>query len=170
MKISHDSIARKRVIQYVTREKLDISERMTNYIIEELRWKASRLSKTGYTTVFNGGVVKSDDAVDLELASSFKAAMAALDSRLLKYGQVTQPAKKQVRYLIDPYMQPLIYGESRMLQDIEMDLLGCLDNIGKGRVVPVPPREQIEINDMEAFSSHYQLLPCELEVKNDTFK
>jgi hypothetical protein len=45
----------------------DVTEKMKNWIFEELRYKAKIFYDTGVVSVYNGDVVKSDSAVPLSI-------------------------------------------------------------------------------------------------------
>jgi hypothetical protein len=60
-------------------------EPMFDYCMDELRYKSKRFKESGYITVHDGDVVKSDTAIPSSLQVSLREAVAPLESIPIVY-------------------------------------------------------------------------------------
>ncbi|RHZ65647.1 DUF4246 domain-containing protein [Aspergillus thermomutatus] len=156
----------------------DITKNMADWIIEELQFKAIIYEHTQVVSLYNGDVTKSDHNVPESFRIQLKSATSALEEvpPVLKF---YNPGAKYVqRDLVPVGFFPLVYGRTRVLKDRVIGLDDALDNAGQGVVIPVPP-ETITREDMawrvaaraditvKPFSRRFQVLPCDLELKDD---
>ncbi|KAL2818046.1 hypothetical protein BJX63DRAFT_419353 [Aspergillus granulosus] len=154
----------------------DVSERMVNWIISELRWKAGLAAEKGFVEVFDDGVVKSDTAISRELQASLQAAVAPLENVPDEQKDYHPGSENMVVDLVHPSLFPVVYGHTRVLPGRVLGLDDCLDSIGQGELIPVPPDDQIVLESADpwrrmhhgrspnppAFSNKFQWLPCEV--------
>ncbi|RHZ72328.1 hypothetical protein CDV55_101325 [Aspergillus turcosus] len=156
----------------------DITKNMADWIIDELQFKAIIYELTNVISLYNGDVTKSDHNVPESFRAQLESATKVLDegpSVLKSYN----PGSDHVqRDLVPGAFFPLVYGRTRILKDRIIGLDDALDNIGQGEVVPVPP-ETITREDMawrvaaradidaKPFSRRFQILPCDLELRDD---
>ena len=149
-----------------------------DWVIAELRYKATVLKETGMVIVYNGNVVKSDSAIPESSRQSLIDAVGALEAEQEK--DFHPGSNNQVVDLVHPSLFPLVYGKSRILRDNTIDLDDCTLRMGHGNVIPVPdspPRQgedraQRERNTWwrfprvtaKSYSTKFQWLPCDVEL------
>ncbi|KAL2844164.1 hypothetical protein BJY01DRAFT_215221 [Aspergillus pseudoustus] len=177
-KVWDDKITAKWRAELLHRSGQDVSERMLNWIIQELRWKASRLPQNQFVEVFDDGVVKSDTAVPQELRARLQSAVAPLEDVPAGAKDYHPNSGDTVVDLVHPSLFPVIYGRTRVLPDRVLGLDDCLDSIGQGEVVPIPPQDDAKpilspnyqsdyfsrYSNPPEYSTKFQWLPCEVEL------
>ncbi|KAF4220993.1 hypothetical protein CNMCM8980_002871 [Aspergillus fumigatiaffinis] len=156
----------------------DISQNMADWIIDELQFKAIIYEHTNVVSLYNGDICKSDHNVPESFRTQLASATKVLDDVPpgLKF---YNPGSDHVqRDLVPIAFFPLVYGRTRILKDRIIGLDDALDSMGQGDVIPVPP-ETITREDMawrvaaradidaKPFSRRFQILPCDLELKDD---
>lgn len=152
----------------------DVSARMMDWIIAELKWKADILSDTGFVKVFDDGVIKSDTAISPELRADLKKAVIPLEDIPEDQRDYHPGSDGKVIDLVRPSLFPVVYGRTRVLPDRIIGLDDCLESIGQGTLLPVRPESDIKpertlaSHNMDfhppAFSAKFQWLPCEVEL------
>jgi hypothetical protein len=132
-------------------------------------------------TVFNGDVVKSDVAIPTSLKEALQAAARDLEDVPEKYKDWHPGSNGRVLDLVHPSLFPLIYGRSRVLENKLIGLKDCIENSGKGVVVPIREdketqlpgpsnnnRRWLQSNDADQpsapYSKNFQWLPCEVDI------
>lgn len=174
----------------------DLSPKMWEYIVQELRWKTSNWEDEPEVVAYDAGVVKSDEHDFRNL----RDAVADLECETDKQKDYEPDSDGTVRYLIDPRLHPLIYGRSRILppgkttrKAIKEDEAAFLRYTGEGKMIPIPPAEEAHLEDDEwwfnlygyrdlllrddnnaqrfptPYSRKFQLLPCEVEFNRNGF-
>ncbi|KAH8797931.1 hypothetical protein F5884DRAFT_814113 [Xylogone sp. PMI_703] len=178
-KVFNETISEKWKHEMVHAEDRDVTEAMANWIIEELRYKAQIFKDTGAVSIYNGDVVKSDIAVTSDLKQSLRSNVRILEDIPEVYKDYHPGSDDKVLDLVHPSLFPLIYGRSRVLKDTLIGLDDCIENIGKGIIVPTPPDDQTVFIKEKAgghsyggdnrppFSKKFQWLPCEVEFSTD---
>ncbi|KAL2802072.1 hypothetical protein BJX63DRAFT_415975 [Aspergillus granulosus] len=156
----------------------DVSEKMLDFIIAELRDKAEFWKENkGVVIVYEGGIVKSD------LAVSEKTRLALVDAvRVLE--EESPPdyhpgSDNKVVDLVHPSMFPLVYGKTHVLHDRVIGLEDALDvHPSHGKVIPVPPEEETKLpppkpeyvnysrlkSIPKPYSGKFQWLPCDVDL------
>ncbi|GLB35530.1 putative protein of unknown function (DUF4246) [Lyophyllum shimeji] len=154
----------------------DITEKMVDWCIEEVKYKAKIFEKTGAISVYNGDVVKSDVAIPESLKEALKAATASLEDVPARDKDWHPGSDEKVLDLVHPSLFPLIYGRSRILPDSAIGLDDCPRQSGGGVVIPVPPEEETIIPDgryvsrwnrrtyTTPFSRQFQWLPSDVKI------
>ena len=171
--IFDDNIANKWKAEALASTDKDITQKMVDWVIAELRYKSKIFQKTGAVKVYNGDVVKSDIAIPEHLKEVLKAATKSLEDVPDVYKDYHPGSDGKVLDLVHPSLFPLIYGRSRILPDILLGLDDCIKKCGEGNIIPVPPEEDTELRytassygypeNMAPYSKKFQWLPCELE-------
>ncbi|KAF7982668.1 hypothetical protein HWV62_27131 [Athelia sp. TMB] len=157
-----------------TGQPIDLTEKMFEYCISELRYKATLFENTGLVVAFDGDVVKSDSVVPEELRLSLKTAAAALENIPDSHRDWHPGSNDTVLDLVHPSLFPVVYGTTRILKHTTVDLENCVAQCGNGMVLPVPPaditgarRTFFSRNKRDPYSKKFQWLPCEVEFKSD---
>ncbi|KAL3461167.1 hypothetical protein BJX64DRAFT_289546 [Aspergillus heterothallicus] len=159
----------------------DMSERMVNWIIQELRWKAGLLPTNRFVQVFDDGVVKSDTVISDELRASLQRAVEPLENIPEEEKDYHPNSGDTVVDLVHPSLFPVIYGRTRVLPNRTIGLDDCLDSIGQGEVVPTPPQDQatpifsehqtrpphLRYTGPPEYSTNFQWLPCEVALSEN---
>ncbi|PLB55870.1 hypothetical protein P170DRAFT_433346, partial [Aspergillus steynii IBT 23096] len=155
----------------------DITPNMMDWIIEELQWKASIYRETGYVVAYQTGVVKSDSAIPRELKEFLRQAVRSLEHVPEKKKDYHPGSDKQVVDLVHPSLFPVIYGRSRILPDRLIGVDDCLDSVGQGEQLAVPPKNQALSDDptrffgrewaVDPFSRKFQWMPCDVDMAGE---
>ncbi|CAO2649124.1 Nn.00g100730.m01.CDS01 [Neocucurbitaria sp. VM-36] len=142
----------------------DMSTKMFDYCIEELRAKAALYQKTGVIPVLDttSCVLKSDTAISAELKDRLKKAVAPLEDVPNHQKDWHPGSDGKVLDLVHPSLFPLIYQRSRILPDSTITQSNCIEAIGKGEVIPDPFSHSGGSQPLasELWSSRFQWLPC----------
>ena len=156
---------------------LDFSERMVDWCVAELQYKAKIFSRTGVIGVFTGDVVKSDTAIPLSTQEQLKVAVKSLEDVPAQLKDWHPDSDDKILHLVHPSLFPLVYGTTRILPDSLTNLDDCIKKCGDGIVLPVPPRKvpkhpptmvplgAIPVSD--PYSKKFQWLPCEVDVSGE---
>ena len=110
---------------------IDISPKMVEWCIEELKYKADVFRKSNCIETLDG-VWKSDTAVPEELRMELLKAVAPLEDVPDKDKDWHPGSHEQVLDLVHPSIYPLVYGQSKILPDSTCGVDDCMSWIGKG--------------------------------------
>ncbi|KAL3471427.1 hypothetical protein BJX99DRAFT_237408 [Aspergillus californicus] len=159
----------------VTRSGEDVSEKMMDWIIKEMQWKAGISQNTQSVQVFDDGVVKSDTAISKELQAALKEAVAPLERH--RDRDYHPGSDQRVVNLVHPSLFPVIYGRTRVLPDRVLGLEDSLQSMGEGDLLPVPEEDSCSTPQrrgygyqglhLNPFSPRFQWLPCDVDYNND---
>ena len=141
-----DTITKKWKAEALAAPGRDVSQKMVDWVIEELRFKAKIFQKTLAVSVYDGDVVKSDKVVSDGLRESLKAAVHSLEIVPEIYKDYHPGSDGKVLDLIHPSLFPLIYGKSRVLEDSLIGVSDCIQSCSKGTVVPIRPDEETKLD------------------------
>ncbi|EDR09860.1 uncharacterized protein LACBIDRAFT_318108 [Laccaria bicolor S238N-H82] len=153
--------------------KIDMTEKMVDWCIAELQFKAKAFQENGgLVSVYNGDVVKSDIAIPPELQASLRAAVAPLEDIPDRLKDWHPGSDDVVLDLVHPSLFPLVYGRSKILKEGVTTLDDCIERCGEGEVIPsmtggvAPERLRISRRtvDLKLFSDKFQWLPCEVDI------
>lgn len=170
MKVFDDAITEKWEEEALSMEGQDVTQKMMDWVIEELRYKADIYKETGAVSVFNGDVVKSDVAISTSIKESLQAAVRILENVPEKYKDWHPGSNNKVLDLVHPSLFPLIYGRSRILEDHLIDLQDCIEETGEGVLVTMRGDEETalsaqgEVQPSPPYSKHFQWLPCDVDI------
>jgi hypothetical protein len=146
-KVFDDSIAEKWKAEALDTPGRDVSQKMVDWVIEELRFKAKVFKQTAAVSVFNGDVVKSDTAISQEIRESLKAAVQSLEDIPTTYKDYHPGSDGKVLDLVHPSLFPLVYGKSRVLVDSILGINDCIQSCGNGTVVSIRPDEECRLDE-----------------------
>jgi len=155
----------------------DVTPKMMDWIIKELRWKTSCLEKHGYFEVFEN-VIKSDTAVSKELQDALKEAVKPLEDVPEDKKDYHPGSDDKVLDLVHPSLFPVLYGKTRVLPDKVLGLQDCLEYIGKGEILHTPSDSESAANssdkhhrgglsDLPVLSNKFQWMPCDIDISKD---
>ncbi|TFK62408.1 hypothetical protein BDN72DRAFT_932523 [Pluteus cervinus] len=171
-KITDPEIASKwRAEALSAQPEVDITEKMVDYCIAELRYKAELLPQYNAISIFHGDVVKSDTIVPESLRLALIDAAKPLEDVPAKYQDWHPRSDGKVLDLVHPSLFPLVYGRSRVLSHGKATLDDCIERCGQGEVVPIPAEPTyIDTQVHKPFSCNFQWLPCEVDISNGATK
>ncbi|KAF8971372.1 hypothetical protein BDZ97DRAFT_1237314 [Flammula alnicola] len=166
----------------------DITPKMIDWCIEELRYKATLVPNPPATPppiiIYNGDVVKSDAALSTEFKQALQQAVAKFESSIPdKFKDWHPGSDEKVWDLVHPSLFPLVYGRTRVLENGETTTLDdCIERCGQGKVAEVPPEDATtEIGADQGpswqpnplrkpYSAKFQWLPCEVDISGEEAK
>ncbi|QRD82220.1 hypothetical protein F9C07_2277506 [Aspergillus flavus] len=156
----------------------DVTPKMMDYILKELQWKTKDFQKTGFLSVYDAGVVKSDTAIPEDLKQALKNSVAPFEQVPEDQKDYHPGSDMKVVDLVHPSLFPVVYGRTRILPDRVINLDDCLGSVGQGDLLPVPPEGEAQIEGYEGsaygwrrwerealmpFSRKFQWLPCDVK-------
>jgi hypothetical protein len=169
----------------------DVSEKMMDWVIDELRWKAENFKvwnpanvlslqaniyqETGMVNVYNGDVVKSDTAIPQSIKDSLRIAVQKLENIPENRKDYHPGSDGKVLDLVHPSLFPLVYGRSRILEDRIIGLTECIRSSGSGKVIEVRPPSETTLGEESSgyrnrtsqaspYSRKFQWLPCDVDI------
>jgi hypothetical protein len=160
-------------------EDYDLTEKMFEWCIAELRHKSESFKQCGAVSVLDGDVVKSDTAIPPSLRDALNAAVAELEDVLDLHRDWHPGSNERVLDLVHPSLYPVIYGRTKILPDSLVGIDDCIKRCGEGLTLKIPPREDCALwlqpiyEDrmpqghtsyllQDPFSQKFQWLPCEV--------
>jgi hypothetical protein len=139
---------------------VDISSKMVDWCMAELRYKADVFRQTHCVETLDS-VWKSDTLISEELRNALQRAVAPLMDVPEREKDWHPGSNDQVLDLVHPSIYPLVYGQTVILPDGIVGRDECMDYIGKGqRLAAFPPDEPV----FYEWSRRFQWLPAEFEV------
>ncbi|KAK2764408.1 hypothetical protein FQN54_009102 [Arachnomyces sp. PD_36] len=168
VKVFNDSITEKWKMEAMNTEGADVTERMFDYVIQELRYKADDFKETGFIRVYEGDVVKSDQVIPESLQHQLKALVTRMED-VPDFKKDYHPGSNDlVLDLVHPSLFPLVYGRSRILPDSLVTLKNYMNKCGEGEVLEVPPSDASDAllerqRGTQPYSRSFQWLPCDVE-------
>ncbi|KAJ5670593.1 uncharacterized protein N7477_005956 [Penicillium maclennaniae] len=146
-----------------------VSKAMMDWIVKELQWKTDGLKKDCFISVFDNGVVKSDCAISEDLKRQLMEGAAPFENIPEDQKDYHPGSDNQVLDLVHQSLFPLVYGRTHILRDRVIGLDDCLNSVGQGEVLPVPPRPKLPVRyhaqsrEPYPISWKFQWLPCDVE-------
>lgn len=165
--------------QEVMQKEPDITQNMASWIIDELQFKSVLYEHTSSVALYNGDITKSDHNVSEGLRIKLFEAAKRLETsppELRFYNPGTNYSQEDI---IPIAFCCLVYGRTRILKDKLIGLDDALGHAGQGEVLPVPEETGFTREDMawrvasqtdvstRPFSRQFQMLPCEVNLKED---
>ncbi len=144
----------------------DATRAMADYCVDEVRYYVQSNGSGHLVPAIDGGVIKSDSSIDAVVKKELQRAMDELrnDFRC----QEVSTENRQVADIVDPYLFPFAWDETRTLRTSSVDPLDCIARCGQGSPVKAPPAEHCEETEFLnyrneiAWSNRYQWLPFDL--------
>jgi hypothetical protein len=125
-------------------------------------------------------VVKSDVAIPISVKKALQVAARELEDIPEKHKDWHPGSDGRVLDLVHPSLFPLIYGRSRVLEDRLIGLEDCVENCGKGVLVPIRDEAETQLHTISTssywwkstnrsapYSRNFQWLPCEIDISAD---
>ncbi|KAL7939878.1 hypothetical protein V8C35DRAFT_287955 [Trichoderma chlorosporum] len=164
-----------------------MSEKARDWCVAELRDKADEYKQEQYIRVLDTGscICKSDILVPTELSVHLKSE--------LESSFQAQSTHDQISSIVDPFLHPLVYGRSPVLQDGgEVSLEDVFGSYDKAKTAPTHEDKRLnspavqarierrrtdpwrtafkDVRDVKAYywSFNFQWLPCEVEFVGNT--
>ncbi|TFK62410.1 hypothetical protein BDN72DRAFT_827517 [Pluteus cervinus] len=144
---------------------VDFTERMFDWCIAELQYKAGKLQETGAIVVFNGDVVKSDTIVPEYLRLPLVDAVKPLEDVPANFQDWHPGSDDKVLDLVHPSLYPLVYGHSRILPYDTTALGDCVSRSGEGETI-LDPDSNGGSRRYDPYSNRFQWLPCEVDLSS----
>ena len=114
---------------------VDISPKMVDWCIEELKYKADVFRKFDCVETLDG-IWKSDTVIPEALRTELMKAVFPLEDVPEKDKDWHPGSHGKVLDLVHPSIYPLVYGQSKILPSETCGVEDCLSWIGKGQTVP----------------------------------
>lgn len=158
-----------------------VTQKMIDWLVIELRFKAKIASNTGLVSVFTGDVVKTcSDAFDnfafeKELSTEIFKFEKMLGDHV-EYRMATGP--REIDY-VHPSFFPVVFGKTRVLRDRIINRDNAVEYMGKGEILqipkdPGPSRQDLSWNIASRsdimprpYSSKFQWLPSDVYFRPD---
>lgn len=152
----------------------DVTQKMIDWIIEELKYKAEVFQKTRIVNVYNGDVVFSDSAIPGQLKDRLKAGVSRLENIPEVDKDFHPRSDDKVLDLVHPSLFPLVFGRSRILPKALVGIDECIERCGEGETIPIPMKADAKYSGSrnsfyncsqidEPYSRKFQWLPCEVK-------
>ncbi|KAF8062260.1 hypothetical protein FPV67DRAFT_1672737 [Lyophyllum atratum] len=178
LQVFDEGIASKWKAEALSATDKDITEKMVDWCIAEVRHKAAHFKKTGCIVVYNGDVVKSDVAIPESLKNALKEGVSSLEDVPGQKLDWHPGSGEKVLDLVHPSLFPLVYGRTRILPDSFVSLDDCIGRSGEGQTLPVPSDEETFLiadrswgkPSSKPFSKEFQWLPCDVDIVDEGVK
>ena len=158
----------------------DISRPMVDWVIDELRYKATLHQDIDAVVVYTGHVVKSDTIVPESLRLELQTAVAELLENVPdKYKDWHPGSNGKVLDLVHPSLYPLVYGRTRVLETGKTSLEDCIARCGEGQTAQIPSEEQTLGASppvvywgppTNLYGRKFQWLPCMVDISGEHSK
>jgi hypothetical protein len=116
-----EAISQKWKTETLDTEGRDVTQKMVDWVIDELRYKSKIFKKTGAVSIFNRDVVKSDLAIPQGIRESLKVAVRKLENIPEVFKDYHPGSDRKVLDLVHPSLFPLIYGRNCVLGNLNME-------------------------------------------------
>lgn len=115
-------------------DEIQVSEKMVDWCIEEVKYKADVLERFDCIETLEG-VWKSDTIISDQLRINLLKAVAPLENVPEKERDWHPGSNNQVLDLVHPSIYPLVYGQSHILPEEHCGVDDCFSWIGKGEIL-----------------------------------
>lgn len=150
---------------------IDVSEKMMDWVINELQFRAKGFEESGNIMVYDAGVVKSDTAIPESLRNALKSAVARLEDIPDHEKDYHPHSNNQVLDLVHPSLFPVVYGQTRIIKDNILGIHEGITRAGSGEVLEIPPKEELRAVGTglkSLYSQKFQWLPCDVAFMADS--
>ncbi|KAJ2936723.1 hypothetical protein H1R20_g369, partial [Candolleomyces eurysporus] len=182
-KIFDAEIVKKWRTETVDSPDVNMTNLMFDHCIAELQDLATNLLpnlKHHAIVVYDGNVVKSDDAVPSTVKLALQDAVKSLEDVPERFKDWHPGSDEKVLDLVHPSLFPLNYGRTKVLKIGEkvVGLHDCVSRCGEGEVLRNDEDNPPKANTLprgsvwnrsarvEAYSLKYQWLPCEVDISS----
>ncbi|MCJ1351541.1 MAG: hypothetical protein MMC33_001525 [Icmadophila ericetorum] len=172
IKVFDEEVSKKWKDEAMATEGRHVTQKMADWIIDELKFKAEIFQKTGVVSIYNGDVVKSDIAVSEVLKDRLKTAAIRLEDIPFIEKDFHPGSDGKVLDLVHPSLFPLVFGRSRILSGQLVHLDDCVEKCGEGETIRVPYASETICNTRgdsryknQPYSQNFQWLPCEVDLQ-----
>jgi hypothetical protein len=155
----------------------EISKKMLAWCVHELQYKAKKFEEVAGVSIFNGDVVKSDDAISNSLRVMLQSAVSSLEIVGARHIDWHPDPHGQILDLVNPFLFPLVFGRTRVLPATLTTLEDFAERCGEGVVVPIPSTEETTILTEEGlvyyealdepYSTRFQWLPSDVDISGN---
>lgn len=180
-KVFDDTIVQKWRQEALFTEGMDVSEKMLDWCVAELRDKARSFESNGMipTLDLDAAVIKSDTAISAELKEALRVGAARLEDVPNRLKDWHPGSDGKVLDLVHPSLFPLVYGRSRVLSSGRVEVQDCVSYIGKGEIATTPYETEVIVErsdnwydmwadtDPKFWSETFQWLPCDVKFVGD---
>ena len=118
-------------------------------------------------TTYDGDIVKSDTTIPLALRSALKAAVAPLENVPEIYRDWDFDSNDVILDLVHPSLFPVVYGQTKILNDSVVGLDNCIEKCGAGVTLRSPSVYNTVRNH---YNRKYQWLPCDVGFEDNRAK
>ncbi|OJD23982.1 hypothetical protein ACJ73_04661 [Blastomyces percursus] len=143
---------------------MDVSEKMIDWVINELKSKSKGFERSGNILVYDAGVVKSDIAVPETLRNALKSAAARLEDVPDDQKDYHPHSDNQVLDLVHPSLFLVVYGRTRIITDGILGIHEGIARAGSGEASWHDRCGELRI----PYSQKFQWLPCDVAFKTDS--
>jgi hypothetical protein len=163
--VFNDEIAEKWKAEAMANPDVDVTQKMADWVVAELRYKAKLFRDSGAVPVYAGDVVKSDSAVSIHLKAALQDAVRELEDIREVYKDYHPGSDQKVLDLVHPSLFPLIYGRTRVLSDHIISLEECVKSCGKGAVIPVRRTDETGLDSKGSLYHRHNVMPSPYSTK-----
>lgn len=136
--------------------------------IEEVKCYVHSFIPSRIIHALDGGVIKSDDSVEISLKDDISNGAARLRNIAVK----TEDSENSVLDIVDPYLYPFAFQKTRTLHFDTLTTSECVSRSGEGEPVKKPSSDECVQqehnkypNDV-AWSNRFQWLPFDVVFEN----
>ncbi|KLJ13155.1 hypothetical protein EMPG_09426 [Blastomyces silverae] len=176
-KIFSPDITQKWREEVMAHRDMDVSEKMMDWVINELQFKSKGFERSGNILVYDAGVVKSDTAIPDTLRNALKSATARLEDVPDDQKDYHPHSDNQVLDLVHPSLFPVVYGRTRIITDGVLGIHEGIARAGSGEVLKIPSKEELKAHKFQhdrrgdlqiPYSQKFQWLPCDVAFTTDS--
>ncbi|KAF5859558.1 hypothetical protein ETB97_002733 [Aspergillus alliaceus] len=132
----------------------DVTPKMMEWILAELKYKAKVLKETGNVTVYDTGVIKSNTAIPADLQAALCKAVLPLEQVPREEKDYHPGSEDKVVNLVHPSLYPSGLAETLPVPKEE-------------ETNYAPDRERYYCEGFKPYSARFQLLPCDVDFRGD---
>ena len=145
----------------------DMTKKMLDWCILELREKATIFQETGIVAALDWAIYKSDSIVPSELRDALKHALVPLEDVPEALKDFHPHSDGLVVDLVHPSLFPLMYGYTKILKEGSIGLDDCITRSGDGAITVRPLKDGRCKYSQNMYSDCFQWLPCDVQLAAD---
>ncbi|PGG98517.1 chromatin structure-remodeling complex protein RSC7 [Blastomyces parvus] len=176
-KIFSPDITKKWREEVMAHRDMDVSERMMDWVINELQARSKDFEASGNVLAYDAGVVKSDTAIPEPLRNALKSVAARLENVPDDEKDYHPHSDNQVLDLVHPSLFPVVFGRTRIITDGVLGIHEGIARAGSGEILKIPPKEDLAAIATShyrsgglrvPYSQKFQWLPCDVVFTTDS--